>query len=223
MILYRLLRGVFHLLYNQFAWSYDGVAAAVSAGEWENWVRGMALRLAGKSRVLEIGHGPGHLLLALQEAGVRAVGVDLSQAMGRMARRKLHESGVPARLARADARSLPFPAGAFDAVVLTFPADYITEPEPWIAFRRVLRPGGVVLVLLGALPRGAHPLRLLSRVLFRITGQGRVQDLQQVRTQFQAFFPTIGLAGDLHMEVVNGSELFIISARRTESCEEPAV
>src|SRR5690606_30869240 len=36
---WRLVRFGFHLLYNQFAWTYDAVAFLVSAGEWHAWQR----------------------------------------------------------------------------------------------------------------------------------------------------------------------------------------
>ena len=83
-----LLLRAFHLLYHQFAWAYDAVSAAVSLGRWCDW--GMAaLPFLSGPRVLELGHGPGHLLAAMAGGEWRVTGLDLSPQMGFLARRRL--------------------------------------------------------------------------------------------------------------------------------------
>ena len=66
----------FRLLYNEFAWTYDGVSWLVSLGDWRRWQVAALPFIVGRD-VLEIGHGPGHMLLALQNAGFAVVGLDL--------------------------------------------------------------------------------------------------------------------------------------------------
>jgi 2-polyprenyl-3-methyl-5-hydroxy-6-metoxy-1,4-benzoquinol methylase len=83
-----LMRNFFALLYHQFAWTYDFVAAVVSLGMWKQWVSSTLPYLDGP-RVLEIGHGPGHLLLALAEKGLKATGLDESRWMGKIALKKI--------------------------------------------------------------------------------------------------------------------------------------
>ncbi len=61
-----LLRFFFRLLYHQFAFTYDLVAATVSLGRWKDWVLSVVPFIEG-TRILEIGHGPGHLQRALLE------------------------------------------------------------------------------------------------------------------------------------------------------------
>ena len=56
-----LLLRFFHLLYHQLAWAYDAVSAAVSLGRWQDW-GAAALPFVNGASVLELGHGPGHLL-----------------------------------------------------------------------------------------------------------------------------------------------------------------
>jgi hypothetical protein len=82
------LRVFFYLLYHPFSWTYDGVAALVSLGRWNEWVGCAFPHLYGE-RILEIGHGPGHLQLTLQAAGKFAVGLDASFQMSRQAQRRL--------------------------------------------------------------------------------------------------------------------------------------
>ena len=63
------LRFFFHLLYHQFAWTYDWVAAGVSLGRWNEWVRSI-LPYMQEGRILELGHGPGHLQAELLKTGL---------------------------------------------------------------------------------------------------------------------------------------------------------
>lgn len=95
-------------------------------------------------RVLEVAVGTGlvhaRLRSRLGSTGL-LVGVDLSPGMLRVTRRQVPE----ARLARADARQLPFPAETFDVLYAGYFLDLIPTRElvPLLGeFRRVLRRGG---------------------------------------------------------------------------------
>ena len=104
----RFLRFFFYLIYEPFAWSYDLVAWVVSLGRWKNWVFSTLPELPGP-RVLELGHGPGHLQLALNKKGVYVFGIDRSAPMGRIAHKRLHSGQIIPNLVRATAEHLPFP------------------------------------------------------------------------------------------------------------------
>lgn len=212
MTLLRILRYGFHLLYHQLAWTYDAVAALVSAGRWVEWVRSTETHLEGCERILEIGHGPGHLMESLLKCKKLVIGVDLSPQMGRRARQKLIFVTPAPQLVRADARSLPFSAASFDAVVATFPAEYIAEPETWISFRRMLRTGGRIVVLLGARPGGYHPLNLLSNLLFTITSRIGEAEILRARAQFLEAFDRIGLDWTYIKGSVGNGETYTIIA-----------
>jgi len=157
------LRSFLRWLYHKGAWAYEGVAALVSAGRWVSWVMRALDHLEGE-RVLEIGHGPGHLLAAMVHRGLRPVGLDLSLPMVRQARRR---TGAVVPLAQGRAQALPFPDGTFDTVVTTFPAPFILEAATWREVARVLRPGGRFVVLLSAWPTGPAFLSRALRVLYR--------------------------------------------------------
>jgi ubiquinone/menaquinone biosynthesis C-methylase UbiE len=166
----RLVRFGFRLLYGEMAWSYDLVAWLVSFGQWRAWGQTALPYLAGE-RVLELGHGPGHLLLTLTERGFRPVGLDVSPHMGQMARRRLRRAGRTLALVRGRAQALPFPTQHFDSVVATFPTAYIVDPATLAQVARVLRPGGRLVVVVGAQLSGRDPLSRLLEWLYRITGQ----------------------------------------------------
>lgn len=132
------LRLFFRLLYNELAWTYDLVAWAVSLGQWRAWGRTAIVHLRGE-RVLELAHGPGHLLVAMAGRGLNPVGLDLSPAMGRLARRRLRRNGIAAPLVRARAQALPFRDRCFDGAVAAFPTEFILDPGTLRETARVLR------------------------------------------------------------------------------------
>lgn len=144
----RLLLFLFHQLYHAFAWSYDLVAAVVSLGRWNRWVRTAGEQVRGR-RVLELGPGPGHLQCALRTPGRLVLGVDESLPMLRQATRRLRRAGETPTLVRALSQALPCPASCFDDVVATFPAEYIFDPRTMEEVARVLVMGGQLTVLLG--------------------------------------------------------------------------
>ena len=164
-----LLRLFFRLLYHQFAWAYDLVAAVVSLGRWKGWVLSALPYVDG--RVLEIGYGPGHLQVALHERGLAAFGLDESPQMARQARRGLLRRSLPANLARGHAPHLPFPANTFDTLVATFPAEFIFDAQTLAETRRVLVPGGRLVILPTAWITGKGWLERLAAWLFKVSGE----------------------------------------------------
>ncbi len=132
-------------LYDQLAWAYDGISWLVSLGRWSAW-RQAALHYVQGTRLLEIGCGTGRLLTPLAQRGRWVCGGDLSRPMLRQSRRR---AGRSAALCQLRAQALPFAAATFDAVICTFPSDYIRHRETWAEFERVLRRGGRVVVVYG--------------------------------------------------------------------------
>lgn len=166
----KFMRFFFHHFYHALAWTYDFVAAIVSIGRWKDWGRAALPHLHGK-RVLEIGFGPGHLLVEMNQSGFQAVGLDESPQMIRQAKRNLARSQLPATLSRGYAQFLPFASDSFDSVVSTFPSEYVADPRTLAEVRRVLKEDGRFIIVPAAWAGGKSLLERGSRWLFRVTGQ----------------------------------------------------
>ncbi len=168
----RLVALGFHLLYNQFAWSYDLVSWVVSLGEWRRWQLA-SLEFVSGPDLLEIAHGPGHMLVELHRRGFRVIGCDLSPQMGRLAHGRWRRRGLPVSppLVRCLIPAIPFGEQAFDGILSQFPTPFITEPATLAALFRLLRPGGALVILPEGHLRGRGPLHRLIAWAFRVTGQ----------------------------------------------------
>ncbi|WP_328333124.1 class I SAM-dependent methyltransferase [Kribbella sp. NBC_00382] len=107
-------------------------------------------RLAGPSRVLDLGCGSGMpVALTLAEAGHQVTGVDISEVQVERARER-----VPAAtFVQADAAQLELPAAGFDAVVCLYALIHIPVDEQQELLRRIgewVRPGGLFVATVGA-------------------------------------------------------------------------
>jgi ubiquinone/menaquinone biosynthesis C-methylase UbiE len=106
------------------------------------------LALRPGERVLGLGSGPGFLAVEMAaEVGADGAvcGIDPSAAMLAMAAER---SGAAIEYRQAGADRIPHPDGSFDAVVSTQVSEYLADvPGALAEVRRVLRPGGRVLVM----------------------------------------------------------------------------
>lgn len=163
----RLIRWCFTRFYTEFSWTYDTVAAAVSWGHWRSWALATLPLLHGD--VLEIGCGTGNVQqgLADRSATTRVVGLDRSWPMLLHTRRK----APAACLLQADARALPIRDQSFDCVVATFPSEYIAAPSTLAEVARILRPGGQLVILLGAQLTGPDLYRRAIGLAYRLVLQ----------------------------------------------------
>ena len=106
------------------------------------------LRLRPGLRVLDAGCGRGEMLLACAREGAKVAGVDYSAAAIELTQQTLADVG-DADVRRADLTALPWPDDSFDRVLCGDVIEHL-DPEqtaPTLSeFRRVLRPGGMVLI-----------------------------------------------------------------------------
>lgn len=208
----RLLDFFYQYLYHDLAFTYDGVAATVSFGQWVDWIHTTIPFIRGSS-ILEIGHGSGHLQKQLTvegKPGLSVFGLDESKQMGRLARHRLVRAGINhPRLVRGIAQGLPFPAGSFDTVVSTFPSKYIFDPQTLLEVNRVLVRAGRFIILPAAWPKSL-PLKWL----YLITGESPAEGVPGLMERISQ--PLIQAGFSCRMELIDlkSSKLLVIIAAR---------
>lgn len=187
----------FRLLYNEFAWTYDIVSWLVSLGHWRKWQLAALDHVQGE-RVLEIAHGPGHMLAELHKRGFQVWGCDLSVAMGRIAHGRLRRANLAQQvpLFRCRIPQFPMKEGTFNTVLSQFPTAFIAEEETLTAVYKLLADNGRLVIL----PEGHLTSEgLLYRFitwLFVITGQQKAGQIKQRGTAVPTA-ETMGIWGAL--------------------------
>jgi ubiquinone/menaquinone biosynthesis C-methylase UbiE len=125
-------------------------------------------------RVLDAGCGRGEVLLACARAGANVAGADASAAAVSISRETL--AGVEgADVREADLVDLPWPDASFDRALLGDVIEHLTPGQARLALgelRRVLRPGGTLVVHTAPNLRFLQVGWPLCRPLLRAAGRG---------------------------------------------------
>ncbi len=140
--------------YNRLSRWYDVIAGSTEK-KYRDW--GLEkLSAQPDEKILEIGFGTGHCLVALARSvgpTGRVVGVDISDGMLAIARERLQQEGFNERidLYLGDGAKLDFlEAGSLDGVFMSFTLELFDNPEIPLVLQesyRVLKPGGRVAVV----------------------------------------------------------------------------
>jgi SAM-dependent methyltransferase len=108
-----------------------------------------AAEISSGQHVLDVACGPGYLAAAAAQRGATACGLDFSAEMVGIARSRYPDIVVT----EGDAEDLPYPDGAFDAVVSSFGIHHVPRPELALAeCKRVLKPGARIAFTVWATP-----------------------------------------------------------------------
>lgn len=210
---WKLVRFGFRLLYNEFAFTYDTVSQTVSLGRWRCWQRSALKYLPPQGTVLELAHGTGDLQLDLYAAGYRVFGHDLSASMGQITRDKLRRAQQPVRLSRGFAQKLPYGAAVFDAVVSTFPTEFIVAAPTLHEVQRVLKSDGVFVVVPNGVLTGKDAVAQSLEWLYRITGQ---RGEASPEGEIARFFSDFGFEARYLYEPCPHSVAMLIVARKKD-------
>ena len=140
-------------VFDSVAGKYDVMNDVMSVGlhrVWKAFTIGRAAVRPG-ARVLDIAGGTGDLARAFAKRAGPSGEVwltDINAAMLTRGRDRLIDEGLLLPVALADAEQLPFPADHFDLVTVAFGLRNMTNKDAaLVEMRRVLRPGGKLLVL----------------------------------------------------------------------------
>ncbi len=112
--------------------------------------RAQAVKAADRigGRILEVGVGTG-LVLRHYTAAKSIVGVDISEPMLKVARKRVKKLGLEnvESIEVGDAENLRFPDNSFDVLVAQYVVTACPNPEAALSeFARVVRPGGEVVI-----------------------------------------------------------------------------
>jgi demethylmenaquinone methyltransferase / 2-methoxy-6-polyprenyl-1,4-benzoquinol methylase len=146
--------GQVNRMFDRVASRYDALNSVMTAGLHHRWRERAAERaeLGPADAALDVCCGTGDFALALAgrvAPGGSVVGCDFSEPMLDLAREKAAAHGASGvRFEWADALSLPYDAGRFDAVTVGFGVRNLADLDRGLReMARVLRPGGRLVVL----------------------------------------------------------------------------
>lgn len=191
---------------------YDALAGVATLGR-DRRLREAILEIAGLSsgeRVLDVGCGTGTLAIDVKrQVGREGVvqGIDASEEMIALARKKADSRGVGADFQVAAAQDVPFADATFDVVLCTMVMHHLPRDQREAAIAemfRVLVPGGRVLIV--DLSREGNRLARLNPIAL-VHGKESLDTTRQVEdlVRKQGFADVaMGALGVLNLGYVRG-------------------
>jgi demethylmenaquinone methyltransferase / 2-methoxy-6-polyprenyl-1,4-benzoquinol methylase len=181
-------------LFDRTAYGYRAIDKAIGFGSGLRYRR-TALRHAGLGpgmRVLDVACGPGlttQCALGLVGPTGYVIGLDPSSGM-------LHEAqqGPCRNLIQGVGEHLPFPDASFDFLSMGYALRHVSDLRmAFREYRRVLRPGGIVLLLEISRPRSAALLTVLRFYIKTVMGVvlAAATGNQDMRTLMRYWWDTI--------------------------------
>ena len=159
---------LFDFLYRAYrSWPrfYDSITQLLSFGRWEKWQSRALEDISGK-KILEIGVGPGSLLLTMAKRGFKVTGIELQYNMAYEARKRVKQAGFDIDILHQPVYHLPFKDEIFDCIVLTFVLAEIADLDRAIAeMKRVLKREGKIIIIAGGMPQDKN---LIAKILFKL-------------------------------------------------------
>lgn len=145
-------------MFDTISTNYDGLNRVISFGIDVKW-RKKVVKLVGATNpesVLDIATGTGDLAINLTKTGAsRVVGLDLSEGMLAVGRKKIQEKGMTDQIemVQGDSEALPFEDDSFDAITVAFGVRNFEDLEKGLAeIYRVLKKGGIFVILETSVP-----------------------------------------------------------------------
>ncbi len=160
-------------MFDQVAGSYDFLNRLLSLGIDVYWRKKAIAKLRNlqPGLVLDVASGTADVALEIfrQLKVERITGIDISEKMLELGRKKVIRAGAEGviHLQIGDAEDLQFSDNAFDAITVSFGVRNFENVEKGLQeFKRVLKPGGKLIVLEFSRPR-VFPLKQLFNIYFR--------------------------------------------------------
>lgn len=145
-------------MFDTISTNYDGLNRVISFGIDVKWRKKVVKMVSetNPSSVLDIATGTGDLAISLAKTGAKEiVGLDLSEGMLAVGRKKIDEENLTGRIEmiQGDSEALPFEDNRFDAITVAFGVRNFETLEKGLAeIFRVLKPGGIFVILETSVP-----------------------------------------------------------------------
>ena len=146
---------------------YDAVVDLQIGPATRSLLRDQVAKEGRLGALVELGCGTGFYTSVLAEKADTVTATDLSPGMLALARGRIAAPNVTFRVE--DCQKTSFPDAAFDTAFMSLVVHF-TEPDATLTeMRRILRPGGMLIILNLDMPslRGLDRIRSLARVVYR--------------------------------------------------------
>ena len=145
-------------MFDNISGNYDGLNRVISFGIDVKWRKKVValVEATNPDSILDIATGTGDLAIQMANTGAkRIVGLDLSEGMLTVGRKKITEKDLDSRIEmiQGDSENLPFEENSFDAITVAFGVRNFENLEKGLhEIFRVLKPGGIFVVLETSVP-----------------------------------------------------------------------
>lgn len=159
-------------MFDNIAPKYDFLNHLLSMGIDITW-RKKAIRILGKKNpkvILDVATGTGDFAIEAKSLKPnRIVGLDISEEMLNVGRKKIDKKGLSSliEMVKADSEAMPFKEATFDAITVGFGVRNFAHLEVGLAeMLRVLKPGGQVAIIEISRPT-TFPVKQLYSIYFK--------------------------------------------------------
>ena len=146
-------------MFDTISENYDGLNRVISLGSDVKW-RKKVIKMVAETKpktILDIATGTGDLAIQFAEntSAEKIVGLDLSEGMLSVARKKVSGKNISEKIefVQADSEALPFDDNTFDAITVSFGIRNFENLEKGLSeIYRVLKKGGIFVILETSVP-----------------------------------------------------------------------
>lgn len=145
-------------MFDNISDGYDNLNRVISLGSDMKWKKKIVRLIEKKnpSKILDVATGTGDLAIMLSETkATEIIGVDISEGMLKVGRKKIKNQGLSDRitLIQADSENLPFEDNHFDVITVAYGIRNFENLEKGLSeMFRVLKPNGTFVILETSVP-----------------------------------------------------------------------
>jgi len=145
-------------MFDTISGNYDNLNRIISLGSDLKWKKKIARIVKQKkpTKILDVATGTADLAIMLSQTNAKQIiGVDISEGMLKVGRKKIEKQNLSQRISliQADSENLPFEDNYFDAITVAYGIRNFENLEKGLSqIFRVLTPGGILVILETSVP-----------------------------------------------------------------------